>query len=177
MDSAPFIVSLALDADSFAALDALRTRHFPPERLKVGAHITLFHALPAARETEIRAELERVARLTARFPVAFPGVFLLGGGVAVDAPSPSLVRLREFLADRWRPFLTPQDAAPYRRPHVTVQNKVAPDAARALFHELDAAWQPMNGTALGLNLWRYRGGSWDAAGSFDFAVSTAPLPQ
>ena len=172
MNPAPFVVSLALDADSFAVLDGLRRRHFPPERLKVGAHITLFHALPSDREDEIRADLTLVRSIQARFPVRFPWVFSIGRGVAIDAECPPLIRLRGFLADRWRPFLSPQDAAPYRRPHVTIQNKVAPEAARTLLAELEASWQPLEGEALGLNLWRYSGGHWEAAGSFNFAVSS-----
>lgn len=45
-------------------------------------------------------------------------------------------------------------------PHVTVQNKVAPQAARALLAELQAGFSPFTMRAEGLNLWRYLGGPW-----------------
>ena len=45
-DQAPFILTLTLDPQAQARFDALRARHFPADRLFVGAHVTLFHALP-----------------------------------------------------------------------------------------------------------------------------------
>jgi hypothetical protein len=64
------------------------------------------------------------------------------------------------LRAQWRPHLSRQDAQPLR-PHVTVQNKVAPDAARALHAALSADFVPYAVQAVGLALWRYRGGPWE----------------
>ena len=46
------------------------------------------------------------------------------------------------------------------RPHITVQNKVAPDHARRLHVELSAGSAASTVTGCGLTLWRYLGGSW-----------------
>ncbi len=165
---APLIISLSLDSASFEVLNDLRTRHFPRERLKVGAHVTLFHALPGEREAEIRAQLERACSAQQQITVRFAGVRFLGKGVAIDAECEPLIRLRESLAKEWRPFLTPQDAQPYRRPHVTIQNKVTPETARALFDSMKDEWKPFDGVGEGLRLWRYRGGFWEDAGMFGF---------
>lgn len=75
--------------------------------------------------------------------------------------------VREQLADRWGSWLTRQDQQGYR-PHVTIQNKVAKDEARSLYEALSPEWQPLTGSALGLELWRYAGGPWAFAGSFGF---------
>lgn len=46
----PLIVTLALDEQAQARFDALRSRHFPPDRNVLDAHVTLFHALPGEQE-------------------------------------------------------------------------------------------------------------------------------
>ncbi len=166
---APLIISLGLDPESFEILNDLRSRHFPRERLKVGAHVTLFHALPGERESEIRQLLEQICSIQSPYPVRFSTVFSLGKGVAINAECAPLLRLRDYLAKEWRPFLTPQDAQPYRRPHVTIQNKVTPEEARATFQQVSDTFKPFDGRGEGLRLWRYRGGFWDDAGLFGFA--------
>ncbi len=92
----------------------------------------------------------------------------LGRGVAFTLRSPELARLRERLAAAWRPWLGAQDRQPFR-PHVTVQNKVAPDAARALHAELSAGFAPFAAQGRGLLLWRYLGGPWEAELEAPFA--------
>ena len=90
----------------------------------------------------------------------------LGRGVAFEVACPPLVALRGAMAADWRDRLTAQDRQGYR-PHVTIQNKVSPNEARAtqerLKHHL-----PIVGEIEGLRLWHYRGGPWDEAGWFRF---------
>ena len=74
-----------VDADSFARLDSLRRRFFPPERNVLSAHLTLFHALPGGGEAEIRAALAALCGETDILPLAFSGVRSLGRG-AVGIP-------------------------------------------------------------------------------------------
>ena len=157
-DAAPLILTLKLDAESFARLDALRRAHFPAAINHLRAHLTLFHHLPGDRLGEVCDGLAAAAG-RAPFALGFPGVRSLGRGVAVEVASPELTRLRAELAARFRAHLTPQDAQGFRA-HVTVQNKVAPDDARALKAELEAGWAPWEGRAEGLLLHRYRGGPW-----------------
>ena len=59
----PLIVTLTLDAPARERFDALRRRHFPPERNHLAAHLTLFHALPGELEQQVRQDLETAAYL------------------------------------------------------------------------------------------------------------------
>ena len=92
----------------------------------------------------------------------------LGRGVAVTLASPELTAIRARLAGTWAPWLTAQDRAK-RDLHVTVQNKVTPEAARALLAELAVGFVPERTRAVALALWRYRGGPWEPVARFAFA--------
>jgi len=165
-DTDPLIVSALLDDASQAELDARRRRWFPAGRRVVGAHLTLFHALPGERAGEVAAVLEEVTDRPA--PSAGIGEpFALGRGVAHRVDAPELVRVHEEIQRRFADDLTRQDSARLR-PHVTVQNKVDPATARATLAELAAEHRPWTATVTGLGLWRYRGGPWEAAGEFPF---------
>lgn len=164
----PFILTLQLDAQSFARFNALRQHYFPRERNYLDAHLTLFHALPADAETQIRADLDAISAATAPLDLRFPDLRFLGKGVAIEVEAPGAVKLRRELSDRWRPLLGAQDAHVIK-PHITIQNKVTPAKARATFDELVAKWQPFDGRGEGLQLWCYKGGPWEAAGQWEFA--------
>ena len=163
----PLIVTLLLDLPSQERLDALRRAHFPPERNHLAAHVTLFHALPGEAEERVRGDLAELARRPA-FPVAVTGVRPLGRGVAYVLESEELAGLHRDLAGRWHAELTPQDRQPLRA-HVTVQNKVTPQAARALLADLQAGFAPYDVQAEGLGLWRYLGGPWEPVGEERFS--------
>lgn len=163
----PLILTLGLDAGSFARLDALRRAHFPPALNRIPAHVTLFHHLPGAAEGEVAATLAHACAATPAFAVRVTGLRSLGRGVALSLEAPEAARLRADLARGWEAWLTPQDRQGWR-PHVTVQNKVAPDVARATLAALAAGFAPWEARAQGLLLWRYRGGPWEAAGEFPF---------
>ncbi|MBC9179721.1 2'-5' RNA ligase family protein [Pseudoroseomonas ludipueritiae] len=173
MTEAPLILTLGLDAASFARLDALRQAHFPPERNHLSAHLTLFHALPGAMLAEISANLETLAAGTPPPVLRFAGLRSLGRGLAFTVESPALAQLRGLLASAWHGLLGPQDRQGFR-PHVTVQNKVEPATARALLAELEAGFTPWEGQGVSLLLWHYRGGPWEAAGSFPLTGSGKP---
>lgn len=164
----PLILTLALDAASFERFDGLRRAHFPAALNKVPAHVTLFHQLPGEFEAEIAHALRAVAAGQPPFAVRVTGLRNMGRGVAYQLASSELDALRRRLAEPWRPWLTPQDAQGFR-PHVTVQNKVEPAAAKALLAELTARFTPFDVTAEGLLLHRYEGGPWSPAGAFPFA--------
>jgi 2'-5' RNA ligase len=166
----PLVLTLLLDPASQERFDALRRAHFPPERNHLQAHVTLFHALPGDREHDVRGDLEASAQRPA-YDVQVVRVRSLGRGVAYDLRSPELSAQRAELARRWAPWLTPQDARPHAA-HVTVQNKVAPDRARALLGELEAGFAPSAVRATGLALWRYLGGPWEPLA--DYRFSPAP---
>lgn len=166
MAAPPLILTLALDKPSQAFFDELRRRHFPPERNHLAAHVTLFHALPGEHLAEVE---EHVREAAARppFDVDVTGLRSLGRGVAYVLRSRELLALREALARRWHPWLTPQDSARFA-PHITVQNKVSADVAHRLLDELRATFEPRVLRARGLSLWWYRGGPWEQVATVSF---------
>ena len=149
-----------------AWLDRLRRTHFPPERNVLGAHLTMFHALPPSLEAEVRHRLGEAAK--ARPPCAeIAGLMDLGGGVAFRIVSDDLDCLRAELTEAFRGSLTAQDAYGWR-PHVTIQNKVGPKVARALLAELQAGFAPRPLAIKGLGLHRYLGGPWEPIAAYNF---------
>ena len=157
--SGALIVTAELGPRDFTWLDSLRRRHFPPERNQLPAHLTMFHALPPSAESEVRARLSRLAGEPA--PRArIDGLMNLGGGVAFRVVSDDLDGLREELALGLQGLLSAQDASGWR-PHVTIQNKVAPKVARELLASLERTFRPRPVEIAGLGLHRYLGGPWE----------------
>ena len=164
----PLILTLGLDADSFARLDAERRALFPAHLNRIPAHVTLFHHLPGMEEAGVVQALRSACAGQEPAPVRVTEAFPLGRGVAYRLEAPEVAALRGRLARAWEAWLTPQDRQPWR-PHVTVQNKVAPEVARITLARVRAGFAPWEARAEGLLLWRYRGGPWEAAGEFPFA--------
>ena len=159
MDPAPLIVSALFGPADFAWLDGLRRAHFPPDRNQLQAHLTLFHHLPPSSEGELRGRLNEAARAAPPAATAV-GLINLGRGVAIRIDASDLAAIRADLAEAFHGLLTPQDAAGWRA-HVTIQNKVAPECARALLETLgEIRSRPI--VIAGLAVWRYRGGPWEA---------------
>lgn len=166
MTDAPLILTLALHPDDQARFERLRGLHFPPTRNLIPAHVTLFHHLPGLEIEAVQDEIKARCAV-APFPVSVPGLRFLGRGVAYALESPTLAALRAGLARAWDGWLTPQDRQGYR-PHVTIQNKASPEAARALHANLQAGFTPFTVRAEGLDLWRYLGGPWEQVGHHRF---------
>ena len=164
----PFILTLRLDKQSSQFFDQEREQYFPQSRNFLASHMTLFHHLPHEEEAFLRSTLADQLSGQARFAVTVEGVRFLGRGVAYQLASPELIALRAGLAARWDAMLTPQDRQKFQ-PHVTVQNKVEPGEARALFERLRAAFTPWEAQGIGLDLWEYRGGPWNFVETFPFA--------
>jgi 2'-5' RNA ligase len=155
----PLILTLGFSGALFARLDALRRAHYPPARNHVPAHLTLFHHLPGLQAPALVDDLRAEARADAAPAVRLAGLVSLGRGVAIRVESAGLEDLRARLAGRWAPWLVPQDRAPFR-PHVTIANKLAPAAARALLEALRHDFRPETATPTGLLLWRLDGVRW-----------------
>jgi hypothetical protein len=163
----PLIVTAALAPPLQERFDRLRREHFPAERNHLGAHVTLFHRLPGEEVDAVAADLaEAVDRAAPLAEVV--GVRLLGRGVAFDLRSPGVDEVRAGLARRWADRLVPQDRG-RRRLHVTVQNKVAPEVARAVHADLAASFVPETAPVPALELWRYLGGPWEPISRHPFA--------
>jgi len=101
------------------------------------------------------------------FRLDVTGLRSLGRGVAYVLQSAELADLRGSLALQWAQWLTPQDRQKHQ-PHVTVQNNVDPQTARALLQELSETFKSFQATAIGLDLWWYRGGPWEQVRRFSF---------
>ncbi|GAA5482194.1 2'-5' RNA ligase family protein [Haloferula sargassicola] len=164
----PLILTAAFDAGSQARFEQLRRRYFPPERNFIPAHLTLFHHLPGDQQAAVEQRLREVTSGLPPMSFVSGGTLHLGRGAALRIDSPELGSLREMLARAWEPWLTGQDRQGFR-PHVTVQNKVAPDTARATLAALESTDPPpASGSIEGLRLWRYLGGPWEALAEFPF---------
>lgn len=163
---APLIVTAELAAPDLAWLDGLRRRHYPTKRNRLPAHLTMFHALPPSLEGEARRRLAEAAR-TAPPPAMIAGLMDLGGGVALRIVSDGLDRIRQDLAESFHGMLGAQDQGGWR-PHVTIQNKVAPNVARKLHADLFRDFQPRPLAISGLALHEYVGGPWAPLGRWPF---------
>lgn len=160
------IVNAELCREDQAWLDRMRRAHYPPDRNCLPAHLTMFHALPPSAESEARRRLAEAAKSPApRATTA--GVMDLGGGVAFRIVSDDLDAIRAALADEFRGLLSAQDAHGWR-PHVTIQNKVAPKVARALITDLERSFAPRPLQVAGLGLHRYLGGLWEPLATWKF---------
>lgn len=134
----------------------------------------MFHHLPGERHSEITEWLASLAARQAPFQFAVSSLRLLGQCTAYAIDSPELQRLRAEMAGQWSAHLTRQDAQGFR-PHVTIQNKTAAVAAKALFEKLSTSFVPFEARATGLLLWRYRGAPWEPAGEHWFTGSAFSL--
>ena len=160
------ILLASLGRADFARLDALRRRHYPADRNRVPAHLTLFRSLPPSAEDEIRRDLIQISSHSAPQAVE-QGFIRLDGGVAVRVRSDGLDRIREDLALGFHGLLSAQDRGGWI-PHVTIQNKVEPKTARALLHSLQKDFRPRPLRIAGLELVRYLDGEWERVASFPF---------
>ena len=168
----PLILTARLQHEAQTYFDQLRQRHFPPERNFIPAHLTLFHALPGANRNAISLQLRGVTRNEPPMEAWSVKVQSLGKGVAFVVDCPRLASLRASLAQLWQNELTAQDRQTPRL-HITVQNKVTPEAARTLLHALNRDFQPRRLQIEGLDLWRYLGGPWSLAEGFSFTSSSS----
>ena len=163
------IVTAELGAADFAWLNGLRRQYYPPERNQIPAHLTMFHAVAPSAERELRGRLADCAAGAA--PTALiAGIMDLGGGVALRVVSDELDALRDGLANDLHGLLGAQDTAGWR-PHVTIQNKVAPKVARELVRPLEQAFHSRPLRIAGLGLHRYLGGPWETLGVYPFRGS------
>lgn len=133
----------------------------------MSAHVTLFHHLPGEEIESIENDLKEVCADYKAFEVRFPKLRFLGRGTAAEIESAELLKLRSKLVSLWEARLNNQDRQKFK-PHVTIQNKVAPDEARRLFENLQTSWQAKTGNAVGLELWHYENGPWRLADAFPF---------
>ena len=164
---APLILTLALDAGTQTYFNALRQQHFPPKINYLAAHLTLFHHLPGTELAAVRAQLAAIGGTLRPLPLQVTGLRSLGRGVAFTIENDALRTLHRQLQTTFAAYLTPQDQQRLQ-PHVTIQNKVEPAAARQLLADLQAHFVPFEAVGTGLHLWAYRNGPWESVAEFPF---------
>ncbi|KAK2623960.1 hypothetical protein QTJ16_006594 [Diplocarpon rosae] len=172
MSQQPLILTLTLSPQTTSLLTHLRTKHFPAERNHLSAHITLFHAIPAASLATLSQTLSSTCSVTAPFTLGIKNPFMLGRkGVALHIASCKLRVLHERILgelERDGVQLTEQDGR-VGRAHVTVQNKVSEEEAKRTLVALKQEWEERAGRAEGMSLWRYEvGGTWTHLQEFTF---------
>ena len=165
--AAPLILTLALDEATQTYFDELRRQHFPPKINYLAAHLTLFHHLPGTDLAAVQTQLAAISGPLQPLPLQVTGLRSLGRGVAFTLENDALRALHRQLQTTFAAFLTPQDQQKLQ-PHVTIQNKVEPAAARQLLADLQAGFVPLEAVGTGLHLWTYRNGPWDSIAEFPF---------
>lgn len=163
----PLIVTAEIGPADLAWLDGLRRRHYPPERNRIAAHLTMFHALPAMIEDELRQRLAVLAGELSPPRATIAGLMDLGSGVAFRIVSEELDAVRAELSSAFRGSLTQQDTHGWR-PHITIQNKVVPKVARALLADLERGFEARPLAIAGLAFHHYDGGTWLAGQRYAF---------
>jgi 2'-5' RNA ligase len=151
----PLILTLRLDEVSQQFFDERRALYFPAARNFLKAHLTLFHKLPDSSQT---IDLLRSLSVPG-FTLQVTGLINLGAGVAYQLESNKLKSIHQTLRTQLTTLLSPQDKQGFR-PHITIQNKTTPAAAKALLEELTSNFKPFAIHAVGLDLWEYLGGPW-----------------
>jgi hypothetical protein len=163
----PIIVTATMGAADQRHFGALRAAHYPPERNRLAAHITLFHQLPPSCLDELSRLIRTISSSTPPPAATVSDIYSLGGGVAFRIHSPDLLAIRERIADHFFGALTAQDQG-VPRLHITVQNKATSAEARALLAELAKHFHPRALSIAGLAAHHYRGGPWEPAFSANF---------
>jgi 2'-5' RNA ligase len=167
MTQAPIIMTLQMDDASAAHFSALRRAHFPPEQNFLDAHITLFHHLPSKEVHRLKQDCAQTTQQTHPFCMEVTGLRMLGNGVAYSLQSIEAAQLRTQCSEKWQQWLGRQDQQHWN-PHITVQNKVPAEKAKALHAQLSQEFTPSSITVTGTALWWYRGGPWELMEEFVF---------
>ena len=157
------IVAAWVEPDDLAFFHDLRRRFFPGHRNFLSAHVTLFHHIRAQVRGEfiefakahVRDQPYDQLRLTVKPP------FSMGKGVAYGIEAQPLIELRTPLREKFLSTLTDQDKRPWKKPHITVQNKVEKHTAKTLARRLLARYDPACTIRVkGLEFYRYDYGPW-----------------
>lgn len=185
-DQPVYVLTLTTTPSLTDPLTALRRSHFP-RRLpghQHPAHLTLFHALPGSELPTVTSALaELCAAQRGPLGLATGKAFRMRHGVGISVADgeggggkQAARNLHAELQRRWWAFLSPQDRRPWR-PHWTVQNKAAGEAAvEAAMEDVRDGFRGAEGLATGCALWRYEeDGGWAFERGFDFGGDKQPM--
>ncbi|GMN02863.1 2'-5' RNA ligase family protein [Erythrobacter sp. MTPC3] len=171
--SNPFIVTAKLPPGVHDWANALRKEHFPPERNHLHAHVTMFHSFAPSLLEELKTFLPLIAKEFAPPQACISGLMDLGKGTAIRLETPQLLAIRAMIADHFQGSLIEQDLHE-PRPHITIQNKVSKQEARALQAALAPTIEEREFRFPALELHRYLGGPWEAVKAIPFRGKARP---
>jgi len=162
-DESHYIISLQTDDHLHKTMTDLRAQYFPRHLNKLSAHIALFRALPGSRLSRIEEDITSICAQTAPFPLSTNAKPMrLRSGVAVQLAEgkDGARQLYQKLKTEWNEFLSQQDKS--FAPHWTVQNKVddETEVERTMQEVRDQLATGLQGTAVGLGLFKYEKGYW-----------------
>ncbi|KAJ4258172.1 hypothetical protein NW762_008315 [Fusarium torreyae] len=171
-----YILTLLTDTRHHEAMTALRRQWFPSRILKVDAHVTLFHALPESKLSEIKQDIADIAGRTGKFEIELgnKNVFEMGKGVGIDVSNHNngqkkAANIRTELRNKWEPFLSDQDKREKWKGHYTIMNKEDDkERVQKCLAYLKDGHAESTGTVEGLSLWLYHKGWWKEAEVFRF---------
>lgn len=152
-DQPSYVLVLSTDSDHHKSMNSLRSTYFPAAINKIGAHLTLFHALPSSKlHNDIIPALKDMVDRTAPYRIKATRPFQMtkGVGIAVaddiDFPrdgdnSRNMTKeLHAHLRGLWKTWLSDQDSANLKL-HYTVMNKVDDQGTRErAFNELSESF-------------------------------------
>jgi hypothetical protein len=164
---APLLITAELPPDILGWADGLRRKHYPPERNRLRAHVTLFHALPPSAGSEVGRLLADLAKANSAPQAQVAGLMDLGTGTALRIRSDAMAALHEELSERLHGLLTRQDDRKLRL-HITVQNKVDRAAAKALQLELGEVLERRGFRFRGFGLYAWEDGLWNPIADYPF---------
>ena len=158
-ETRPIILTARPDDQAQAFFDAKRTAFFPPDRNYLDAHLTMFHALPPDNLDKISQDIQPAIDAPPPLQAKASDIMFMGFGSAYIIDCPQLVTIRQQLVEKWGDDLSPQDRQKFK-PHITFQNKVDADTAKAVYHEQSEVFEPFDFQITGLSLWYYDMGPW-----------------
>ena len=176
-EDSTYVLTLRTNREFHERINDLRKQYFPAQLNKIGAHITLFHALPGSRLESIVSHLLEIVQTQQGFPIQIIKPIKMSHGVALDANNQEAHRLWDTLVRKWGPsgadFLSKQDQQ--FKAHYTIQNKVEKEVARHTWEEISDRFKGDEGQAIGFTLYQYKkDGHWRYQRAFDFAESPRP---
>jgi mannose-1-phosphate guanylyltransferase len=178
MEEPVYVLTLSTSPELHDAMDRLRNKYYPAELNKVGAHLTLFHALPESKMDDIISGIRSVTQATSAYEVEASHVWSTNSIVAIKVHHHTATndteRIHATLRSRWANFLSKQDSGKVKL-HYTLMGKVRDkEMIEAAFKEIrdqvEGREIETRGMATGLTLWKYRRGYWESPNVFPFAT-------
>lgn len=163
--SRTLILTLLINKEAEEYFTNLRKLHFPSKINYLDAHLTLFHNLP--QHQPVYETLDLMCAQQQSFLMEVSAVRSIGNGVAFKIESEVLQQIHADLQHSLKEFLIPQDKQKLW-PHITIQNKVPAEQAKALATSLSDEFEPFKITAEGFVLWAYLDGPWKRHTHYSF---------